>query len=256
VEADRGADALVVITCDEERGGLGSERLSLPDGPWRAEGGVVLEPTNFAICTAQTGNVDVRVEVTGPSSHAYAPEPAPSPITAVLAVIEELDTCRFLKARHPKLPDPRLNVGRIDGGEHPWRIPAHAALEATLGVVPGTDVAEAEAEVRSRLDDVARRWDARGLTLRFDVVDRSEPIDVAIDRVPIASRIAGALGVQFEPAGMPSWTDAGNLLTKYDLPCVVFGAGELRNAHSDHESVAVGDLVRLAEVLRTVLTSA
>jgi acetylornithine deacetylase/succinyl-diaminopimelate desuccinylase-like protein len=55
---------------------------------------------------------------------------------------------------------------------------------------------------------------------------------------------------------MPSWTDAGHLLTKHDQPCVVFGAGALASAHSDRESVAIGDLVRLSEILSRVLTRA
>jgi acetylornithine deacetylase/succinyl-diaminopimelate desuccinylase-like protein len=253
LEATPEADALVVITCDEESGGLGSERASIPDGPWFEDGGIVLEPTAFRICTAQAGHIDVKVGVSGTPSHAYAPDPAGSPITAVLAVIEELDTCTFLKTGHPLLPRPRMNVGRIDGGEHVWRTPARASLELTLGVVPGTDLETAVADVRSRLDEVARRWGERGTSFLYEIVDSSDAIEVSLDRVPIASRLADAVGVPFEPAGMPSWTDAGNLLTKHDLPCVVFGAGDLSSAHSNHESVAVAELVRLSEILGKLL---
>jgi acetylornithine deacetylase/succinyl-diaminopimelate desuccinylase-like protein len=102
------------------------------------------------------------------------------------------------------------------------------------------------------LDEVSRRWGERGTSFLYEIVDSSEPIDVT-DRVPVASRLATALGVSYEPAGMPSWTDAGNLFTKHGLPCVVFGAGELASAHSNHESVRVADLVRLAEGLRGLL---
>ena len=47
------------------------------------------------------------------------------------------------------------------------------------------------------------------------------------------------------PAGMSSWTDAGYLYMKHRLPCVVFGAGQLAPAHSNHEWIEVADLVRL-----------
>jgi acetylornithine deacetylase/succinyl-diaminopimelate desuccinylase-like protein len=248
------ARTLVAITCDEEFGGIGSENIRLPDGPWSGDGGIVCEPTSFAICTAQAGNVDIRVNVSGTAAHAYAPESSGSPIKAVLAVIEELDTCRFLKVTHPLFDRPRVNIGRIEGGEHVWRTPSSASLAMTLGVLPGTDIDGASDEVRSRLDDVARRWAARGTKLDFEIVDTSEPFDITPDRVPIASSIAAAMGVPFVPAGMPSWTDAGYLLTKHGLPCVVFGAGDLASAHSDRESVAVADLVRLSEALAGVLT--
>lgn len=253
VERESDSCACVVITCDEEAGGLGSEHVQIPDGPWRTDGGIVLEPTDFAVCTAQSGNIDVRVEVSGTAGHAYAEERTGSPIKAVLSVIDELDTCRFLKVEHPLVGRPRVNVGRLVGGEHAWRTPARAELQMTLGVVPGTDLRAATDEVRTRLDDVARRWSGRGTSFLYEVTDTSEPLEISSDSVPIAHRIADALGRQLEPAGMPSWTDAGNFLFKHRLPCVVFGAGELAPAHSNNEWVRIADLVRLAEVLRAVL---
>jgi acetylornithine deacetylase/succinyl-diaminopimelate desuccinylase-like protein len=256
VEAEPDTRACVVITVDEEAGGLGSEHVSFPDGPWSYDGGIVLEPTNFAICTAQAGNIDVRVDVSAEPTHAYAPEGAGSPIKAVLSVIDELDTCSFLKEEHPLVGRPRVNIGRLRGGEHPWRTPARARLAMTLGVVPGTHLAAAVDEVRSRLDDLARRWGNRGTSFLFEIADTSEPHDIPVDQVKIAATLAAAMDVPLAPAGMPSWTDAGFLYTKHGLPCVVFGAGELSSAHSNHESVDVADLVRLSETLRRVLRTA
>jgi acetylornithine deacetylase/succinyl-diaminopimelate desuccinylase-like protein len=255
LETEREADALVVITCDEERGGLGSTNLALPDGPWFSEGGIVLEPTDFRICTAQAGNIDVKVEVSGTPAHAYADPPSASPVTAVLDVIAKLDTCSFLKAEHPLVGRPRTNVGRLRGGEHPWRTPGRARLEMTLGVVPGTDFAAAVAEVRGRLDDVARRWGEAGTSFLYEIVDVSEPTEVASD-LPIAKRLADAIGTPLRASGIPAWTDAGYLFLEHGLPCVVFGAGDLASAHSNHEWVAVDDLVRLCSVLRRLLTPA
>jgi acetylornithine deacetylase/succinyl-diaminopimelate desuccinylase-like protein len=256
VEAEPDTRACVVITVDEEAGGLGSEHVRFPDGPWSHDGGIVLEPTSFAICTAQAGNIDVRVEVSADAQHAYAPDRQGSPIKAVLSVIDELDTCSFLKDEHPLMGRPRVNIGRLRGGEHPWRTPARARLEMTLGVVPGTDLNAATEEVRSRLDHIAGRWGARGTSFIFDVVDTSEPHDIPVDHVAIARTIADAMEIPFAPAGMPSWTDAGNFMTKHAHPCVVFGAGDLSSAHSNHEWVEVADLVRLGEILRRVLRTA
>jgi acetylornithine deacetylase/succinyl-diaminopimelate desuccinylase-like protein len=249
-EAERDADACVLITCDEERDGLGSRHAEIPDGPWFTDGAVVCEPTGLRVCTAQMGNVDVHVEATAPPRHAYAVEAGASPIHAILSAIDSLDACSFLKATHPLLPQPRMNVGRITGGEHAWRVPAHASLDATMGIVPGTDLTAAEREVTDRLADLASRWAPRGVRLDGGVRDSSTPVELP-DDLPIVGR----LGVETAPSGMPSWTDAAYLYLEHDLPCVVFGAGELTTAHSDLESVAVTDLVRLAEMLRTALRS-
>jgi len=249
-EAEPDADACVLITCDEEFSGLGSKHADIPDGPWFTHGGIVCEPTDFRVCTAQMGNVDVHVEASASPHHAYSVEAGGSPVHAILAVIETLDSCAFLKAHHPLLPQPRLNIGRISGGEHAWRAPAHAMLDATMGVVPRTTLVEAESEVNDRIADLTTRWATRGVVLRGGVSDSSAPIEVPSD-LPIIERI----GVGSGTSGMPSWTDAAYLLLHHKLPSVVFGAGELTTAHSDCESVEIADLVRLAETLRAVLRS-
>ena len=50
----------------------------------------------------------------------------------------------------------------------------------------------------------------------------------------------------------PSWTDAQNLVDK-GIPSVVFGAGELGTAHSDHEWVRLGDLQAVANTIATLV---
>ncbi|HYZ93890.1 MAG TPA: M20/M25/M40 family metallo-hydrolase [Actinomycetota bacterium] len=254
LEEDTEAPAVIAITCDEEFGGKGSEQIQVPDGPWFSDGGVVLEPTEFRICTAQTGHIDISVEVSGDPQHVYAAETSGSPISAVLAAADALETCSFLSARHPLLEPTRTHVGRIGGGEHPWRKPGRASMQLTIGVLPGVDMDAAVAEVRERMDDVAQRWGARNTSFLYDVTDSSPPIEVPGD-LPIAERLRTALGEAAEPSGMPSWTDAGNLLLRHGLPCVVFGAGELGPAHSNDEWVRLPDLDRLAGVLQELLKS-
>lgn len=253
VEAERDARALVIVTCDEETGGKGSETVVFPDGPWSEHGGIVLEPTNFKICTAQSGNMDIHVAATAEPQHAFAASRTGSPVKAVLAAIEELDTCSFLAVDHPLLGRPVTNIGRISGGEHLWRKPARAEVAMTLGIAPQTDIVAAEDEVRSRLDDLGRRWATRDVAFLYEIVDRSAPVEIPAAQVPIAERLAAAMETSFTPAGMPSWTDAGNFYAHHQQPCVVFGAGDLGPAHSDREWVRVDDLVRLGGILRHVL---
>lgn len=253
VESAPDAPALVAITCDEEGGGLGSERLQLPEGPWRNEGGIVLEPTDLRVGVAQTGHVDVEIDVSGTPGHAYGPEVSGSPIAAVLAALDALETCSFLDARHPLLPRPRRHIGRIEGGEHVWRRPARARAGVGLGVVPGVDLEEAKSEVRARLDDLAARWVSRGTSFTYEIVDASEPIEVSPE-LEVIGRLERAMGSPVEPWGVPSWTDAGNLLVRHGVPCVVFGAGDLASAHSDHEWVRISDLERLSGILGRLLT--
>ena len=89
--------------CDEEFGGLGSEHVSFPDGPWSHDGGIVLEPTDFAICTAQAGNIDLRVEVSADrDARLRARGPSGRRSMSCSRVIEAIWTrARSSKQEHP-----------------------------------------------------------------------------------------------------------------------------------------------------------
>lgn len=255
-ESEPDMPATVVITCDEETGGTGSEHLDLPDGPWLEDGGIVLEPTDLRFCTAQGGHVDLVLEASAPPTHAYAPRATiVSPVEFMIGAVHALRSIGALRARHPLLLPPRLHIGRIDGGEHLWRTPARCRAEVAIGLVPGVTVDEAKEQIATVLQRAAADWGVEGASFLYDVADASEPVEVPAD-LHAASWIADAPGTPIAPGGMISWTDAANLLTHHGLPCVVIGAGRLVTAHSDGETVAVADLVRLAEILRSVLRSA
>ena len=248
VEADPDAPVTIAITCDEEFGGLGSERLDIGDGPWRADGGIVLEPTGFRVCVAQGGHVDLSVEASAPATHAYAQSGHPSPIDVVLDAVEALRGLPFLARRHPLLAPPRVHLGTIHGGEHLWRTPERANAEVAIGLVPGVGEEEAREQIAATIESVTRSWNVEGGSFLFDIADASPAIEIPHD-LPIVRRLFSVVGADAEVAGMSSWTDAANLLLHHDVGCVVFGAGELETAHSNLESVTTTDLVRLASTL-------
>ncbi len=247
VEAVPDAPATVVITCDEEGRGKGSELLELDDVLRPEGGGVVLEPTAFHICAAQAGAIELRVRARTEGSHAYARDGV-SALGVLDGTLDALRSCSFLQLRDPRLPAPQLHVTVLRAGEHPWRTPAAATVECALDLVGDCELATAVAEIEDVAETAGRAWAARGATVEAEVVDVSEPVGVR-DDLPVVGRLQRAAGTPLPFGGMPSWTDAGNLLVHHAIPCVVFGAGELTSAHSDRERVRLDDLVRLAEIL-------
>jgi acetylornithine deacetylase/succinyl-diaminopimelate desuccinylase-like protein len=207
------------------------------------------------MCTAQGGHIDLVLEASAPSTHAYAARAHRSPIDVILDAVEALRSLPSLDARHPLLPQPRAHLGHVQGGEHLWRTPGGARAEMGIGLVPSDDPAHDPnavcAEIRKRLDAIAEGWDTEGGSFVYEIRDVSVAIEIGAD-VPIVTRLASVLGPGTLPSGMSSWTDAGNLLTYHGIPCVIFGAGELDTAHSNHEWVELADLVRLSELLVAV----
>lgn len=242
------APATLLVTCDEEDGGLGSERLG-----WdlrHADGGLVLEPTGGAICAAQAGCIDLALEVGGVGGHAHAPD-ALSSFDALSGALDALGDAAFLRTRHPLFPAPEPRVGRLEAGEHLWRRPAHARAEVALPLVPGVDPAAARREVAATLDALAGAWRVGGPELGYEILDVCEPHEVPAD-LPVIGALRRIVP-EAELGGMPSWTDAANLAHHHGIRCAVYGAGGLASAHSDREWVRLDDLAALAETLVRLL---
>lgn len=250
-EAARDAPATVLVTSDEESDARGSEHLGHEIGA--PDGGLVLEPTGGTICVAQSGCIDLAVEVRGPGGHAHASEGV-SALDALEGAVDALRSCRFLGRRHPLLPPPALRLTRVHGGEHPWRRPAAARADLSAELTPGTPPAEAEAELAETLDALTAAWQLGGPELTYELLDLSEPHEVPEDLPAVARLRRSAPDAPI--GGMPSWTDAANLAHHHGIRCAVFGAGDLDVAHSDREWVRIEDLTELAETLVRLLEDA
>jgi len=64
------------------------------------------------------------------------------------------------------------------------------------------------------------------------------------------------IGATPAPAGMVAWTDAHNFVDHGGSQAVVFGPGDLRNAHRPDEFVSLTDVVTCARVLADLIADA
>lgn len=243
-EALPGAPATVLVTSDEESAALGSERLGHEIDA--RGGGLVLEPTGGTICVAQSGCIDLAVDVLGIGGHAHAPGGV-SAFEALEGIMDALRSCRFLARRHPLLPAPELRLGWVDAGEHLWRAPGRARAKLSCELVPGVDPEDAQTELAETFEALAAAWRLGGPEPSYEVLDVCEPHEVP-ESLPAVGRLRRA-APDAPVGGMPSWTDAANLSRHHGIDCAVFGAGDLAVAHSDREWVRIEDLAALADTL-------
>jgi acetylornithine deacetylase/succinyl-diaminopimelate desuccinylase family protein len=154
-----------------------------------------------------------------------------------------------------------INPAVIEGGRHPAFIADRCALWITVHFYPDTSPSEAAAEVEAHVRAVAAadpwlrehppsfRWGGKSM-----IVDRGE----VFPAVPLPSEHAGLrllAACHAEVAGAPpaermseSVADAG-WLADAGIPTVIYGPGDLTQAHAPNESVAVADLVTAARVV-------
>lgn len=233
----------VALVVDEEELGRGSEALEVPPG---VEGAVILEPTRLGIATAEAGSVGLEVLVRGKPAHGTTPWAGNSAIERAFLLYQRLLSAPFMAHRHPLFPKGAwVNLGRIEGGYDTMVVPPHCRMELDLGFAPGLSAHEVIRQTEEAMAEAERIF----------VTDAWEPWETSPDEkvVQVLTRAyEEALGRKAHFTGMPSWTDAANIVRK-GVPVVVFGAGDLAVAHTWHEAVSLEELQALARVLAMLI---
>jgi len=240
-------EILFVGLIDEENMQLGSRHFA-QHGP-KGDLAVVGEPTGLEIVSAHKGDVWLRLRATGRSAHGATPHRGKNAVTAMARIVLALETeyAAELAARpaHPRLGRPTVNVGRIDGGRQPNIVPAECTIDIDRRTLPG----ETEAGVRREIITLLRR---HGLKASYDNLRTSpcEPLETCPD-LPLvrsltrAARRKGTRGVHY-------FTDAAPLAAG-GTPSVVFGPGDIAQAHTEREWLAISQLEKSIQILERFL---
>lgn len=233
----------IALVVDEEELGRGSEALEIPP---HVEGAVVLEPTRLAIAVAEAGSVGLEVLVRGRPAHGTTPWAGESAIERAFSLYHRLLSAPFMAHRHPLFPKGAwVNLGRIEGGYDTMVVPPHCRMEMDLGFAPGLSAQEVLRQTEEAMAEAERLF----------VTDAWEPWETEAEAKVVralSQAYVTALGRKPLFTGMPSWTDAANLVRK-GIPTVVFGAGDLAVAHTWHEAVSLAELEALALVLAALI---
>jgi len=225
VAAGGGLDAgRVVVACvvDEEHSSIGADALVTR---WRADAGIVTEPTDLDVAVCHKGFAWSEVVTTGRAAHGSRPADGIDAIVhmgGVLAALGELDRQLQAGARHPRLGPASLHASTISGGRELSSYPDRCVLQVERRTLPG----EPETALASELDAILARLAAASPA--FSATARSlfarPPYEIAAAH-PLPSVLgtaARAVGCRAETIGMSFWTDAA-VLAGAGIPSVLFG---------------------------------
>ena len=249
----------------EEDGGLGTF-ATLRRGH-RGDLAVICEPTGGRLVTASAGALTFRLVIAGRSVHASARLDGVDAVEAYLhvhAALRQLEERRN-RSPHPlmagyRLPYP-LSVGTLSAGNWASSVPDRLVAEGRLGVALGESVADARADFEQ----------AVALTCADDPWLRANPVQVqwwggqfAPGQVEVdapVSRLVSAAhtAVHGRPPtvhGVPYGSDQRLLTGLGGIPTVLYGPGDVRQAHAPDESVPVAELVSVTRTLVRLLATA
>lgn len=241
-------EILFVGLVDEENGQLGS-RHHAAQGP-RGDLAIVGEPTRLEVITAHKGDVWLQLRTAGRSAHGATPQLGRNAVHAMARVVEALETdyrAELNRRSHPLLGKPTINVGSIRGGTQPNIVPGECVISIDRRTLPG----ESEASVRREIHALLRR---KKLAATLDSLRLAPCHPLETDpSLPLVRSLCRAAGRR-RTRGVHYFCDAGPL-SEGGTPAVVFGPGDIAQAHTSDEWISAASLERGAAVLEKFLRS-
>jgi acetylornithine deacetylase len=258
-----GGDVTIAATTGEEDGGVGALATVLRG--YRAEAALITEPTRLALVTAQEGSLVFRLTVPGKSAHAAMRDEGVSALEKFIPIFADLqafESERNQSLRHPlydgmanKVP---INVGVVRAGVWASTVPESLTAEIRVGFLPGEDLYEFWDELRLRVLRAAERdpWlrehppQMEWFGGQFAAAET--PPDALIVQA-VARAHERVTGTQVAIEGVPYGADMRLFQQFGGMPCVMYGAGDVRVAHQADEHIDVRELLTAAKTIATLL---
>jgi acetylornithine deacetylase/succinyl-diaminopimelate desuccinylase-like protein len=233
---------------DEENEQSGSRAL-VASG-LKANLAIVGEPTELQVVTAHKGDLWLRLETRGRSAHGATPHLGKNAVHEMARIVELLETvyARQLRGRrHVMLGFPTINVGSIQGGTQPNIVPDHCVISADRRTLPG----ESEAGVRRELHQLFQQHKLRARIVGTKAA-ACPPMETN-PRLPLVQALLSCAGRR-QPIGVDFFCDAA-VLAGGGIPSVVFGPGDIAQAHTVDEWISLPQLERGRHLLAKFLRS-
>lgn len=244
----RSTELVLVGLVDEEHAQAGSRHLAASG--CTADLAVVGEPTRGRVVTAHKGNIWLRLETRGRAAHGATPGHGRNAILEMARVVQVLEgvyRAQLNRHRHPSLGSPTVSVGTIRGGIQANIVPDRCEIDVDRRTLPG----ETDRSVRSELQALFRQAGCR-VTLRVAKAVTCAPLETPPDTRFVGELLRAAR--QRSPEGVHFFCDAA-VLAGGGIPSVVFGPGDIAQAHTRDEWVSVTQLERSSTSLVRFLRS-
>jgi acetylornithine deacetylase len=253
-----GGDVIGHIVCEEENGGNGS--LAMARAGEKADGCVVLEPSNGKLLTSIRGAVWFKIVFHGKAGHsgqAAATKSALLMARDAIGILEKFHADMLKASRGIALFDPFPNpmpitFGKLAAGNWPAAAPSRAQLEGVLGLLPNKTKEQVMEGMKQALESDASLKGNFELSFMYrhdsSVVDPGHPLPQAV------LGAAKKVGVPVEVSAMTASCDAWFYNNQLGIPTVVYGPGTLGVAHSKDEQIPLKEIAASAELLTALVT--
>lgn len=247
------ATIIFALSVNEEFGGDGASRLAQL---WNEQAAfpferppdavIVAEPTELQVVAAHKGTVRWRVRAEGKAAHSSTPQLGENAIYRMAHAVAALERYaaempdRF--PAHPQLGSPTLSVGLIHGGASVNIVPESCWIEIDRRLVPGETPEQAWLDVAAFLKEESCQVTCEEPYLQSNPLPDSHNGDVVRRIIEAAERC----GVASAATTAAYCSDAARLA---HFPTVVFGPGDIAQAHTCDEWIELQQLAAAERIL-------
>lgn len=232
--------ATIIITVDEELEGKGSRSILVDES---IKGILVLEPTDFIICTEQAGAIELKIKCVKQSFHASCSDPDNNPAILMSKLIVELHNFRKQSPYIKKWNLPTITPYYLHSGrEDLFASPDESLLFVDTPVAP-------EENPTAILNKILEITESYGMEVIWAEVEPGFSFSTSSSLLKNTVKAYEATFQKKPRTGiMPSWTDAANFALS-GIETLVFGAGKLSYAHTREEHIFVEDIIKLYQFI-------
>ena len=238
----------LACTVDEEHTFIGVSKLI--ELGIKADMAIIAEPTQLKIVNAHKGIVRWHMRTVGRACHSSKPDQGENAIYRMGRLLVGLD--RFAEHLQTTKEDtmlgrPTFSVGRIEGGVSVNTVPDACRIEIDRRLLPGEDPQQAIADVTNFLQNEG------GIDFPFENVPAWMALPALSpersgDLVDELGSVIDEVKGSFEVEAVPYGTDAANISAS-GIPSVVFGPGNIAQAHTKDEWIELIQLEEASEIL-------
>ncbi len=228
---------------DEECTMSGAKKLAEELADWDLC--IALEPTDLKIIRAHKGVYRCRIITRGKAAHSSHPERGINAISIMMPIIKDLEQLGTnLKTKSdPDLGQASLAVTKINGGVSLNTIPDYCEVWLDIRLLPDMQTNEVTEMIKK---SVAERGEVDGIY-------SCDGIDTNMDNPMIESLMTSIRSGGSDPGPITASfaTDCSHLHHKG--PCIVWGPGDIHQAHQTTEYITVDQLEQAYHILKNFL---
>jgi acetylornithine deacetylase len=248
-------DIIIHLVVEEENGGNGT--LAAIRRGEKADGVIVLESTSMKILPSVRGAVWFRIKCFGKSGHSGSSGKMANAIKMAIQVIHILENYHkkllsesqgiplFAEYENP-MP---LTFGKLHSGSWPATIADEAVLEGVLGFLPNKTRFEVMQEMEAEIVQHGDKYLRNNFNLEFTYRHDAHSLEVTHPLVTLLSEACTEAGEIARISAMVASCDSWFYSKLLKIPTIVFGPGDLQDAHSSMEHIEMDQIQKAADIL-------